>query len=581
MSQPLSPVERIKAESHYLRGSIPEELAQSTDAFSKDAVQLLKHHGIYQQDDRDARKAARAAGKPGKHYIMMVRTAIPGGIMTADQLLAEIELGDLLGNGTIRLTTRQSIQHHGIPKGDLRELIARIHQARLSTLAACGDVVRNVMCCPAPFKSPIYAEVQQLGQQIARHFLPRTKAYCEIWLQDAESGEKTLVGSVGKTDVGDDRPDDGSHAHAEIEPIYGSSYLPRKFKIGIGFCHDNCIDVYTHDVGLIAVLRDEELIGYNVLVGGGMGVTPSNKATFPALAKRMAFVEPDRVIETVEAVVKVQRDHGNRADRKTARLKYLIHRWGMVKFRGVVEERLGRRLPVPVDDDVFGFDDHLGWHEDGGGRWFYGLNIENGRIADTESEQLKSALHAICRDVAPGVRLTAHQSILLTDIDDAGKRQVEEILRRHGVRTSESISTVRRWSMACVAWPTCGLAITESERALPGVIDQLETVLAELGLDQEIFTVRMTGCPNGCARPYNADIALVGKARDRYTVFVGGQRLGKRLNFILADLVPRDRIVPLLKPLFEHFKANREADESFGDYCHRLGYDRLAEIAQT
>ncbi len=581
MSQPLSPVERIKAESHYLRGSIPEELVQSTDAFSKDAVQLLKHHGIYQQDDRDARKAARAAGKPGKHYIMMVRTAVPGGIMTADQLLAEIELGDMLGNGTIRLTTRQSIQHHGIPKGDLRDLIARIHQARLSTLAACGDVVRNVMCCPAPFKSPIYAEVQQLGQQIARHFLPRTKAYCEIWLQDTESGEKTLVGSVGATDIGDDRPDVGSHAHAEIEPIYGSSYLPRKFKIGIGFCHDNCIDVYTHDVGLIAVLRDEELIGYNVLVGGGMGVTPSNKATFPALAKRMAFVEPDQVIETVEAVVKVQRDHGNRADRKTARLKYLIHRWGMVKFRGVVEERLGRRLPVPVDDDVFGFDDHLGWHEDGGGRWFYGLNIENGRIADTESEQLKSALRAICRDVAPGIRLTAHQSILLTDIDDAGKRQVEEILRRHGVRTSESISTVRRWSMACVAWPTCGLAITESERALPGVIDQLETVLADLGLDQEIFTVRMTGCPNGCARPYNADIALVGKARDRYTVFVGGQRLGKRLNFILADLVPRDRIVPLLKPLFEHFKSNREAEESFGDYCHRLGYDRLAEIAQT
>ena len=566
MSEPQSPLERIKGESRHLRGSIAQELAQSTDAFSKDAVQLLKHHGVYQQDDRDARKAARAEGRPGKRYIMMVRTAVPGGVMTSEQMLAELQLADELGNGTIRLTTRQSIQHHGVPKGDLRELIARIHQAKLTTLAACGDVVRNVMCCPAPYQNELYRQVQSLSRELASHFRPRSSAYCEIWLRDGDSGQETLVDSIGQS---------------ETEPIYGDAYLPRKFKIGIGFCHDNCIDVYTHDLGLVAILRDDELVGYNVLAGGGMGVTPSNKATFPALAKRLAFVEPDRVVDVAEAVIKVQRDHGNRADRKTARLKYLIHRWGMVKFRSEVEGRLGHRLAVPVDDDVFGFDDHIGWHEDGSGRWFYGLNIENGRIADTGQERIKSAVRAICREIGPGIRITSHQSLLLCGLDDKGKHAVADILRRHDVRPSESISTVRRWSMACVAWPTCGLAITESERALPGIMDQLEVELARLGLEKEAFTIRMTGCPNGCARPYNADIALVGKAKDRYTIFVGGQLLGKRLNFIFADLVQRKRVVSTLLPLFHFFKNHRESGETFGDFCHRQGYERLIEFADS
>ena len=569
MAEGQSPVERIKEASRFLRGTLHEELSEATDHFSKDATQILKHHGVYQQDDRDERLARRARGESGKRYIMMVRTAVPGGVLTADQLLRELELADQLAGGTLRLTTRQSIQHHGVPKGNLRELIARIHDAKLTTLAACGDVVRNVMCCPAPYENDIYREVQTLCRAIASHFRPRTGAYYEIWLRDRETGERQRVAACGDADPPED------------EPLYGPSYLPRKFKIGIGFCHDNCVDVYTHDVGLLAILREDAIFGYNVLVGGGMGVTPSNAATFPALGKRLAFVTPDQVVPVIEAIVKIQRDHGDRSNRKTARLKYLVHRWGIRKLRAEIESRLGTRLCVPVDDDVFDFDDHLGWHEDGAGRWFYGLNVENGRLADTPRERIKSAVAAICRDVRPSVRITSHQSLIFGGLDEAAKKTVTQILAAHDVRPTESISTVRRWSMACVAWPTCGLAITESERALPAIMDQLEPVLERFGLAREAFTVRMTGCPNGCARPYNADIALVGKAKDRYTILVGGQRLGKRLNFIFADLVPRDRIVATLEPVFAFFAKQREPGETLGDFCHRVGYDRLVAFADA
>ena len=561
MAEGQSPLEELKAGSRLLRGEIARELEDASPSFSKDSVQLLKHHGIYQQDDRDARKVARAEGKSGKHYIMMVRTRVPGGRMTAEQLLAELALADRWGNGTLRLTTRQSIQHHGVLKGDLRDLIRGIHEADLTTLAACGDVVRNVMCCPAPFASPLHRQIGQLCEELAEHFKPRTPAYREIWLEDTATGERHSVSG------------------GEEEPIYGRAYLPRKFKIAVGFCHDNCIDLYTHDLGFLAVVRDESIVGYNVLVGGGQGVTPSRKDTFPALGKKMAFVTPEEAVQVAEAIVAVQRDHGNRADRKRARLKYLIHDWGLDKFREEVEKRLGRALWGPWDDDVFEVDDHIGWHPQGDGRWFYGLNIENGRIADRDPVRLKSAIEAICRELTPGVRLTAHQSLLFTDLDDRQCQELMSILKAHHVPTSESISEVRRWSMACVAWPTCGLAITESERALPGVLDELEVELAKLGLQREAFTIRMTGCPNGCARPYNSDIGIVGKARDKYTLLVGGQRLGKRLNFIHREMVPRDEIVSTLVPLFVFFKAEREEGETFGDFCHRQGNDRLLQFA--
>jgi sulfite reductase (ferredoxin) len=561
----LSPVETLKEQSNYLRGTIARELRDGSECFSKGSSQLLKHHGTYQQDNRDERAAARKSGDSGKAHSMMVRTKVPGGKLTSRQLLAELDLCDELGSATLRVTSRQSLQLHGIVKGNLRETIQRINQVQLTTLAACGDVSRNVMGCPAPFKDALHVQVQALVDALSEHFAPRTRAYHELWIQDPDTCERELAG--GRTDE-------------EVEPIYGKTYLPRKFKFAVGFAADNCVDIYTQDLGFLAVVRDGEIIGYNVLAGGGMGVTPSNKATFPALAQRLAFVAPSQAIDVAEAIVKVQRDFGNREDRKLARMKYLIHNWGLEKFRAKVEEYYGTPLLTAQSDDVIGFDDHLGWHAQGDGKCFYGLNIENGRIQDNEQLQLKSALREICRSFEPGFRLTSHQSMLLTDLDPAAKSEIEQILRRHRVRLSEDTSTVRRWSMACVALPTCGLAITESERALPGIIDQLEVELAKLGLSREPFTVRMTGCPNGCARPYNSDIGLVGKAVGRYTLFLGGRLVGDRLNFVYKDLVPAAEIVPTLVPLMVYFRQDRLAGESFGDFCHRKGKDDLAAWAE-
>lgn len=553
----LSPVEAIKEQSQFLRGQIAAELADGKPDFSKDTSQLLKHHGTYLQDDRDARAAARGEGDAGKAYSMMVRTAVPGGRLTSAQLLAELELADELGNATVRLTSRQGLQLHGVLKKNLRETIRRINAVHLSTLAACGDVRRNVMCCPAPYQQPLYADAQALAQRLADHLRPQTRAYHEIWLRDADGGEPQRA--------------DGGTPPADEEPLYGPRYLPRKFKIAVGFAFDNCVDIYTHDLGFLAVVRDGHIAGYNVLVGGGMGVTPSAKKTFPALAHRLAFVTPDQAVDVATAVVLVQRDFGNREDRKIARLKYLIHNWGLERFRAKVEEYYGRQLPAPDPLDVHGFHDHMGWDEQGDGRLFYGLNVENGRIKDGPDMQLKSALREICRTYQPGIRITAHQSLLLTDIAPQHQPEIAAILRQHRVRLTEETSAVRRWSMACVAWPTCPLSITESERALPGLLDRLEVELARLGLADERFTVRMTGCPNGCVRPYNSDIGLVGKTKGKYTIFVGGRLLGNRLNFIHQDLVPEAEIVPALVSLFAYFRQDRQAGESFGDFCHRKG----------
>lgn len=564
-----SALEDLKVQSNYLRGEIAEELVDGLDHFGKDSIQLLKTHGTYQQDDRDARASNRGAGgaKAGKAYSFMVRTKIPGGKLTSAQLLEELDLADEVGNTTLRVTTRQGLQLHGVIKERLQETIRRINEVQLSTLAACGDVERNVMCCPAPHhQDAVHAEMQDLADRLAIHLCPRTTAYHEIWLKDSEGGEETLVGG-------------GSNGHV-VEPIYGPTYLPRKFKTAIGLPGDNCVDLYSNDLGLMAICEDFRIIGYNVLVGGGFGVTPSAAKTFPAVAQRMAFITPDQAVDVATAVIMVQRDFGNRSDRKVARLKYLIHDWGLERFKAKVEEYYGRPLAAPHPDDVRGFDDHLGWHEQGDGRWFYGLNVENGRILDNETTQLKTALREICTRLRPNLRLTSHQSILFTDLAEQDRGALEEILVRHQVTLSHEISLARRWSMACVAWPTCGLSITEAERFLPNVIDLLDVELARLGLSQETFTVRMTGCPNGCARPYNSDVGLVGKAAGKYTVFLGGRLLGDRLNFIYKDMVPGEEIVPTLVPVLTYFKHAREPEETFGDFCHRKGADDLAKWSE-
>lgn len=563
----LSPVETFKIQSNFLRGDIGPELHDANDFFGKGSIQLLKHHGTYQQDDRDARAAGRKDGaKSTKHYSFMVRTRIPGGKLTSEQLLAEIDLCDEVGNTTLRITSRQGLQLHGVIKSNLHKTIHRINEIQLSTLAACGDVERNVMCCPAPLSDSIRQQLQQLTDDLAAHLAPRTRAYHELWLTDPDSGEETLVGG-------------GSEGH-DVEPIYGPTYLPRKFKTAVGLADDNCVDLYANDLGLMAVVENGQIVGYNVLVGGGMGVTPSAEKTFPAVAKRMAFIKPEQAIDVATAIIMVQRDFGNRADRKVARLKYLIHNWGLPAFKAKVEEYYGQPLDDPHPDDVRGFDDHIGWHEQGDGKLFYGLNVENGRIHDDGDFRLKAALRKICTTLRPGIRLTAHQSILFTDVEPADRDTLENLLREYGIKLSDEISNVRRWSMACVAWPTCGLAITESERALPGLIDQLEVELAKLGLSNETFTLRMTGCPNGCARPYNCDIGLVGKAAGKYTIFVGGRLLGDRLNFIFKDMVPADEVVPSLVPVLAYFKQDRQEGETLGDFCHRKGCDDLVSWTQ-
>jgi sulfite reductase (ferredoxin) len=556
----LSPVETIKEGSDYLKGTIDQEIAGSVDHFDKSNIQLLKFHGTYQQDDRDARLTAKKTGA-GKAYSMMVRLRIPGGRIRSDQMLSMLDLCERLGNATMKITTRQTLQLHGILKDDLRETVAHINEIALSTLAACGDVNRNIMCCPAKRTGSIHADMEKLTDELTEALAPQTPAYHELWLTDTETGEKTLEGG------------------GAVEPLYGPTYLPRKFKMGIALPEDNCIDIYTQDLGFLAVVRDGAIIGYNVLVGGGMGTTPSAKKTFPALAKRLAFIKPEQAVGISKAIIKVQRDNGNRQDRKTARMKYLINDWGIEKFRAEVEKYYGQPLEECTDDDVHGFDDHMGWQEQGDGKWSYGLNVENGRLYDDEDRQLKATLRAICNEFKTEVRMTGHQSLIFTDLNEADKNKLIGFITQHQVPTTEETSTVRRWSMSCVALPTCGLAITESERRLPSIIDGLEAPLAKLGLDKERFTIRMTGCPNGCARPYNADLALVGKAKGKYTLYAGGGWLGNRLAYIYKDMVPDDVVVEELVTIFAAFKANREDGESLGTFCTRVGKDDLATLA--
>jgi sulfite reductase (ferredoxin) len=573
MSEPgkPSPAEGIKEQSRFLAGDIGPELTDGNDHFGKSSETLLKFHGTYQQDDRDERGAGGldAEGKKRKSYIFMVRSKIPGGKLTSDQLLAELDLCDEVANTTLRITSRQGLQLHGVVKNNLKRAISRINEVQLSTLGACGDVNRNVMCCPAPYKKNIYRQTQQLADQLAAHFAPRTRSYHEIWLTDSSNGQKQLVAGAPEGDGFD------------IEPIYGKFYMPRKFKMAIGYTFDNCVDLYANDLGLLAITQGDEIVGFNVLAGGGMGVTPSAKKTFPAVARQLCYVAPNEVLKAVEAVFKVQRDFGNREDRKLARLKYVIANWGVPKFKAKVEEYYGGPLADPHPDDVHGFNDHMGWDEQGDGRWFYGLNIENGRIKDMPDMRLKTAIREVCRTLKPSIRLTSHQSMILGDIQPQDRSRLESILRSHGVKLTDEISIVRRWSMACVAWPTCGLSITESERALPGIIDQVEAELARLGLANEKFTIRMTGCPNGCARPYNCDVGLVGKARGKYTVFLGGRLLGDRLNFLYKDMVPEEEVAATLAPVFLYFKQAREPGETLGDFCLRKGAEDIAAWADA
>jgi len=555
-----SPVEGIKDTSRYLKGDILEELAQDTDHFTEQSKQLIKFHGTYQQEDRDARKT-RAKPGVGKAYMMMLRLRMPGGVMTADQYLAMDDICEKYANGTLRFTTRQSIQLHGVLKGNLKATIASINEILLSTISACGDVNRNVMSCPAPLADPARKQMQELAVKVADHLTPVAgkQSYIEMWLN-------------GKVVA---PPEDPNVA----EPIYGKLYLPRKFKVGFARPDDNCVDVYAQCLGFLAIVEDGRTLGYNVLVGGGMGMTNSKPETFPHLGQPVCFVTPDEVVFAAEAVIKLFRDHGNRADRKRARIKYLMADWGVEKFRAIFsKDYFQKPLVAPKLAPITGVDLHLGWHAQGGDRWFLGISVENGRVKDEGTYRLRSALRSIVAKVGCTMRVTAQQDVLLCDVATKDRPTVDSLLNEYGVPRAENLSMVQKWSMACPAIPTCPLAISESERFLPGVVDRLETELAALGLADQPISLRMTGCPNGCARPYNSDIGVVGRSGEKYTLYVGGRIEADRLSFELQDLVPKDQLVPRLATLMGHYKADRQTGEGFGDYCHRIGKDGLLTL---
>lgn len=544
--------EQIKAESRGLRGSIAQELTNSDRFFTVEADKLLKFHGIYQQEDRDARKADRTQD----HHSMMIRTKLPGGRLTPAQYIAHDDVASKYANGTLRITTRECFQFHGVLKGELRQTMREINEALVTSLGACGDIVRNVMACPAPTADPHRQAVQDYALKLSDALFPKTNAYHQIWLD----GQPLI---------------DDSEIY---EPLYGRTYLPRKFKIGIAYAGDNCVDVYTHDIGLVALFaEDGALEGFNLLVGGGMGMTHNNDATYARLGDEIGFITPDQVLPTVAAIVTIHRDFGDRENRKHARLKYVLAERGADWFREELASRVGYGVAPLRPMPPFRVDDHLGWHEQGDGRWFLGLHVESGRIIDRGNYRLRSGIRAIVEQFQLPVRLTAQQNILLTDIVADDRAAVEALLDEYGIRRVENISAMRRAGLACVALPTCGLAITEAERVFPQVISEFEDALEEIGLGDADIAARMTGCPNGCARPYVAEIAFVGRSLDKYTVFLGGNPAGTRLAKPFIDLVPLAQLVPTLRPVLQSYRDAREPGEPFGDFVMRVGLDTLRE----
>jgi sulfite reductase (ferredoxin) len=558
----LSPVEGHKAEGRYLRGTLAEEFADpSVEHLSEENKSLIKFHGSYQQEDRDARKNRSKAGV-GKSYMFMIRLKLPGGKMSAEQYLTMDDVCGQHGNGTLRITTRQSFQFHGVLKGDMKPALGAINSTLITTLGGCGDVNRNVLSCPAPLPDPTRKQMQELADAVAAHLAPKAgkASYHEIWL----NGEAQNFDNV---------------APETAEPIYGKTYLPRKFKTAFALPHDNCTDILANCLGFLAITEKGEPVGYNVFAGGGQGQTNSHPDTYPLLAQPVGFVEPDEVVAAAEGMVKLFRDHGNRADRKRARLKYVMKDWGVEKFRDVFYRdyfKGPRREPRIAP--ITGLDLHHGWQSMGNGKWFLGLSVENGRIKDEDKMRLRSGLRAIVAKYKPDVRLTAQQDVMLCGFSMADRSGVDSMLSEYGIPRPETLSQVQRWSMACPAIPTCSLAITEAERALPGLVDQFETMLKGLGLSEELISVRMTGCPNGCARPYQSEIGIVGRGGTKYTLYIGGDSFGRRLNTEVQDGVPIDQIVPKLTKLFGAFKAERAKGEAFGDYCDRVGLAKVKEL---
>ncbi len=544
--------EIIKENSRLLRGGIADGLSHvETGAIDEDDTQLLKFHGSYMQDDRDVRPE-RAKKKLEKAFSFMIRLRLPGGVVSPEQWVRLDDIAGTYANGTLRLTTRATFQYHGVIKSNLKRTMQAINAACIDTIAACGDVNRNVMSAVNPFVSKTHKAAEDLAKAVSEHLLPRTGAYHEIWLDD-----ERVIEAGGK-------------AVPESEPIYGAHYLPRKFKAVIAVPPDNDVDIFAHDLGYIAIVEKDELAGWNVTVGGGMGMTHGETDTFPRTADLLGFCTPDQAVDVAEKVVTVQRDWGNRELRKNARLKYTIERVGIEAFRDEVEKRLGYKLGAlrPFSFERTG--DRFGWQQGSDKKWHLTLYVENGRVKDTPAMQLRSAIRKIAEGGGVDFVVTSNQNLVIANVTAKQKSKIEALLAQHGVSIATS-SAMRRNAMACVALPTCGLALAESERYLPDLITALEDVLDAAGLRDDEIIVRMTGCPNGCARPYLAEIGFVGRSPGLYNLYLGAAFDGTRLSKLYAQDVGHDQILKLLEPILKRYARERQGGERFGDFVIRAG----------
>ena len=537
--------EGLKANDPLLAGTIRQTLDDpGKDRFTEDDYEFLKFHGIYQQDDRDKRKT-------GKQYIYMVRGRLPGGSLNPAVYLAFDHLCGQFGNNTLRITTRQGFQFHGVTKGNLGGFMKGLNDAMATTLAACGDVNRNVMAAPTPAASPLVDEIQRHAKTVSDALLPKTRAYHQIWVEGVE-----LKLTVEDSNF--------------VDPLYGKSYLPRKFKVAFAIPPLNDIDVFTNDCGFVAIVENGRLAGYNLLAGGGMGMSHGNAQTYPRLADVIGFITPDQVIETAKGVVTIHRDFGDRTNRKHARLKYVIEERGVPWFRQELERRLGFKLPPARPFEFTSQGDLYGWRRQFDGNYFLGLFVENGRIKDAGNYRLKTGLRSVVEQFKPDLRLTPSQNILLVNIKPEDRDGITQTLAAHGVPVENQASVIRRASIACPALPTCGLALAESERVMPDVLTRLEQLLAEVGLEGEEIIIRMTGCPNGCARPFTAELALVGKAPGKYQLYLGGNQPGTQLGALYKESVKSEDLVNELRPLFSRFARERLGAERFGDFSRRV-----------
>ena len=566
MTQKLSEVEHVKDASNYLRGTLVESLVNPiTGALYPDDTHLIKFHGSYQQTDRDL-DSERKRQKLEPLYSLMIRVRVPGGVASPTQWLRMDELADEFGNQTLKLTTRQAFQLHGVLKRDLKQTIQGFNAALLDSIAGCGDVNRNVMCNPNPHASPVHAQVYEVSKQISAHLTPRTSAYWELWL-DGESQFSSA-------------PNEGEE---DAEPIYGKTYLPRKFKIALAIPPYNDTDIFANDLGLIAMEELGQLLGFNVAVGGGMGMTFGMPETYPRLADIIGFVPVDKVVDVCEKIVTIQRDWGNRENRKFSRLKYTLDRVGLAVFKAELDQRLGFALEPARPYQFRSSGDAFGWSEAADGRAHLTLFVEGGRVLDRAGYQLKTALREIARFHTGDFRLTGNQNLIIANVAPEHRLAVQALLQEHGVpvATDSTATGLRRGALACVALPTCTLAFAEAERYLPELLDRLEQVIIQQGLAQDDILLRMTGCPNGCARPYLGEIGLVGRAVGRYNLYLGAAFNGERMNKLYKEMLDEDGIVAELTPLLADYAQNRQPAERFGDFSIRRGYVQPTESGLT